>query len=377
MKYKISGLKDNRGAATLAMAALLLGLIAMSVVFTSQMEINNNKITGNDFLLAQAEAAAIAGINDTLSDMTQSNVSNSYTLSNVLYASDGTTIVGCYATSITKKTVETINALERTNSAEIISKGYSGNGNHTAGNCSTSGVATKSLTQRLDFSNPLSSYFLNYIDAAVISTGATNIDNTRLTTKFLDGATNLIKAKSRDNIRCNGGNCTDDYIMEQRTDIATDSFPYVFGVGKNSGGANQGKNLIKSFGHYKSCTGACTNPSEFTNTTAHGRILWVEVNAGGSFTLDNQTVGQENNPVIMVVVNNGTFRIKNNSTIWGMVYVMGDWNNSTDTGTINGPLVVDGQLTATRVSVNYNMKKAQNIARVGFFTPKPASWNDL
>ena len=97
------------------------------------------------------------------------------------------------------------------------------------------------------------------------------------------------------------------------------------------------------------------------------------------------TIGTAANPVF-IIVDLGTaaaLTIKNNVTINGILFVMGDWDN-TDAGTgiggtafINGIIVVDGNLThGEGLTITYDTNVLDNMSRVGIYTRLPGSWTD-
>ncbi|WP_454785223.1 pilus assembly PilX family protein [Legionella sp. WA2024007413] len=109
-----------------------------------------------------------------------------------------------------------------------------------------------------------------------------------------------------------------------------------------------------------------------------GQSIWINQTGTSSAGFSgNATIGSPTNPVVLVV--NGPLQSNGTTTIYGMVYVMGDWNNSGG-GTLDiiGGAVVEGSITSTgSPNITYNTAVLNQLNKVGAFVKVPGSWRDF
>jgi hypothetical protein len=108
-----------------------------------------------------------------------------------------------------------------------------------------------------------------------------------------------------------------------------------------------------------------------------GQTIWINQNGGNATFNSNTTIGSPSNPVVLII--NGNINANGNCTIYGMVYVLGDWiNGGGGTLTINGAVVVQGNLQSTGTpNVNYVTPILSNSTKLGNFAKLPGSWHDF
>jgi Tfp pilus assembly protein PilX len=121
-----------------------------------------------------------------------------------------------------------------------------------------------------------------------------------------------------------------------------------------------------------------TNYSSLLNGVT-GQSIWINQTGGSSAQLSgNSVIGSPTKPVVLVV--NGPLQANGTTTIYGIVYVIGDWDNSGGgTLTINGSAIVEGSMTGTGTpNINYTPDIFNNLTQtVGTYVKVPGSWRDF
>lgn len=119
-----------------------------------------------------------------------------------------------------------------------------------------------------------------------------------------------------------------------------------------------------------------TNLSSTLNGVT-GKSIWVNQTGGTASFSGNATIGSPTNPVVLVI--NGPFSANGNTTIYGFVYIIGDWNNGGGgTLAINGGMAVEGRLSSTGTpDVTYSNSIFSNLNQVGEYVKVPGSWRDF
>lgn len=117
------------------------------------------------------------------------------------------------------------------------------------------------------------------------------------------------------------------------------------------------------------------------NTVLSGKtdaLIWIE-QTNGTATIDNATIGSSTNPVVLVV--NGALKIGGAVQFYGVLYVIGNWNNGgAGTANITGSVLVEGALEALtgtpNIVFNTSVLNVVN-QRIGTYAKVAGSWNDL
>ncbi|MDX1811281.1 MAG: hypothetical protein R3240_04995, partial [Gammaproteobacteria bacterium] len=166
------------------------------------------------------------------------------------------------------------------------------------------------------------------------------------------------------------------------TEVGTQPLDNLFLNTMRKPGSSKNDKGIKYISSRTKCTSTCTNPNGLSNTSTtkpYSKMQYVE----GKVVLDGVTLGSAAYPVVVVVdlANSGTFQMKNNATIYGLLLVKsagGTWNNSSNNATVYGAVVVEnGNINATGLNVRYDKEVYDNLNRVGVYTRVPGSWSDL
>lgn len=152
------------------------------------------------------------------------------------------------------------------------------------------------------------------------------------------------------------------------SNLSADQFFQAF-FGQTKTQAQQNSNLIYN-------NSSNTDMSSTLNGVT-GKAIWINQTGGEARFHGNTTIGSAAQPVVLIV--NGPLKMNGTVTIYGVVYVIGDWNN--DGGgslTINGGVIVEGTLSSTGTpNVTYNQSILGNLAEVGQYVKVPGSWRDF
>lgn len=352
------------GASTLIVSTILLFAVTVVVINSANLGLVETKTSANSYRAEQALAAAHAGMEQAIATLTKFNYANvSKTTINGL---DGSS-AGSYQVSYTNG---------GNNTVTVTSTGYS-----------KDNTASKTVKQKLAFAQVLHPWYADTLIAAVTASGRVSLDHTKLTK---NGANWQVNAGSSVNpIKLNAYNGSlpnevkndatalqeisllNSFISENNSDVSS-LFGKIF--------ANNSSSVMSHFAWQHDCSSGCSNPSALSDTNNQGKMHAVK----GSLTLSGATVGSSTKPVILYVdlSGNKTLVLKNNTKIYGLLYVKLDsgrtWNNGTNAATITGALVVDSNSTnsevyGSKLSVSYNL---QNLDKIGVYTSMPGTWSD-
>ena len=109
-----------------------------------------------------------------------------------------------------------------------------------------------------------------------------------------------------------------------------------------------------------------------------GQTIWIEQTGGTARINGNTTIGSATQPVILIV--NGNFKAKGNTTIYGIVYVAKNWNNGGG-GNLNiiGAAVVEGNFSGKgSPNITYDPTVLNRLQETqGVFVKIPGTWRDF
>lgn len=109
-----------------------------------------------------------------------------------------------------------------------------------------------------------------------------------------------------------------------------------------------------------------------------GNLIWV--GNGSDLTMNEDTYGSINNPVILIVdVREGVFKSRGNPIIFGLLYIMGDWQSSGNI-TIKGAVIIEGKVKKTtgNSTIVYSPSLASGgISLLGNTAKVSGSWKDF
>ncbi len=108
-----------------------------------------------------------------------------------------------------------------------------------------------------------------------------------------------------------------------------------------------------------------------------GKSIWINQTGGEARINAGTVIGSPSQPVILIV--NGSLKANGGATIYGVVYVIGDWdNNGGGNLDIIGAAIVEGSLSSTGTpNVTYDSSVLNNATEIGQYTKVAGSWRDF
>lgn len=369
MMMRSNHFKYQRGSISLVTSLLLLSALSSVVLFTTKSASLDQKILANDMRVKAAFSAAEAGIEFGM-----------------MY-------------------------LEKNASTIIVDTNSSGYIDTYTNNATTNVALSDGSSYSVTFSNPVANNF----DLITVNSTGTSADGT--TTKSLEQVVKKFSVlqsapptplTTKGNINL-GGNIT---ISNTVTDVTIWSGGSVSLTGsastETSGGTASDKNTIgvdvaqndgnlaaatadeffENFFGKSKATVKSMSTSVYTNSGATsmngalngktGEIIWIEQQSGAATLNSNTVIGSPDNPVILII--NGEAKINGGATIYGVVYIASDWNNSGGGNSeVNGAVIVEGVYSAQGTpDMNYDDTILRNIdVKLGSFSKVPGGWTDL
>ncbi len=335
--------RKQSGIATLISAIVLLLLITMIVVLSANITLMETKASSNEYKLTQSFLAAQSGLAVSLATLNKNNIKN-IPQTELSYSENLETInIGSYSVSI-----ESLNSEH----LKIQSTGYSSDKS-----------SQSTHYQHFLFSRALRPDFRNFIVSPIIATGEITITPNKISIEKTD----KVLVWSGDLIHSRGIVSADDFKKIYANDIRTQN-PHqnIFALREN----NKDNKNLKKISWLHNCEPTCT---ELNHSTS--RIIYFN----GGLKLSNKTIGSAESPVILYIdlQKKGALNI-DNVTINGLIFVNGEWDNKNLSSTINGAIIVDGNLkNAQNLVVTFNKTILSQTDKIGIYTPAPGSWNDI
>lgn len=384
-----SVINKQSGVATLFIALVLLVVMSLTAFFANRTLVMDQEVAGNYYRVTRAQMAAEAGL-----DVVQAQLNTPATRPNFIDGSGNliagphdlssslTATVNTFGTVTLSVTLADISpAGETASMLRINALGCwkeSGAGAVAACDiCSTSCPANSEVIQTVVFRGGLA----GAPSAPLTAKGTVDLNGSAIEVTNLDEATNgltvhaggaVTAANPSSNLTTLPGAPPESSVASSDSELSTitpdDFFMKFFG---------QDKATYKDNSDYQiSCGGVC-------NTSVNGKtasIIWVDVPAGQSFTLNSTTtVGSAANPVILVV--NGNLELRGSATIYGLVYstaVLWD-NTGGGTSQIVGAAISEGDFEANGTpNPTYDASVLNKLASsVGNYYKIPGSWRDF
>jgi len=373
----------QQGIATIVTSIALLMLVTLTVAFTANVGIMETKTSANEYRSAQAFFSAQAGIDYVLAkiskyemanpslnpDISLTNVGgNSYEYSDTVNYDDGSTTTG------TGSYVVSIDYSSDTTNYELIKLTATGTSGDT--------TSTASIEQEIVFSAALPYGVQYFFSAPLITKGNAEITLANITEGVINkpsglGTITQIKVHSGGSISDGGAPASTN-----GTNINFREGDSTINAYSNSTMHSKVFNLdttgMKQMSRRASCSGSCSNPSYITNNSSYSRSKMHFVD-GANITLSGGSLGSSTDPVILYVdtTSSGNLILKTGITVWGLVFVKGNWNNNSNSATINGAVVVTGNLTnGENLTISHDNTTFNNLGKVGTYTRLPGSWSD-
>lgn len=114
------------------------------------------------------------------------------------------------------------------------------------------------------------------------------------------------------------------------------------------------------------------------------RVVWIDGQAD-SVQISGGTVGSTAAPVLLVIENFSGIELTGGAVINGLIYLAGDWIYSTNDATINGAVLVEGDVAlAGSLGIVYEISNGVTapgvvdyLPTIGQFAKVPGSWRDF
>jgi len=393
IKHRSPPPRRQRGVATLFVAVVLLALITVSVFTANRHLVTDQQVAGNYYRAARAFFVAEAAL-----DLTGVLMNDKATRDTWLTSSGGSyTGVSSAGASIrpTSAQLGAIAASAGTASALVIlspaeagttmskvrveSRGCWQEPGQNLAACTTCSAAcpnTAVVSQILAFDGALS----GVPSAALTAKGNVDLGGSAIQITNTDPSTNGLTVHSGGTISPHTPNnlvtlpgtpplASTAPNDSELSSISPDAFfEKFFGADKTSYKASADERIT--------CGGVC-------NTSVNGKtgkVLWVDVPTGPSFTLNSTTtVGSLSAPVILII--NGPVELRGSATVYGIVYSTSILWDNTGGGTsqIIGGAIAEGDFEANGTpNPTYNSTILNTLASgTGKFVKVPGSWRDF
>jgi hypothetical protein len=108
-----------------------------------------------------------------------------------------------------------------------------------------------------------------------------------------------------------------------------------------------------------------------------GKVIYITQAPGTTATINsNVVIGSPEQPVILIV--DGDFKFNGNATLYGVVYVIGDWNNTGGgNAAIYGAAIVEGDMSSTGTPELSFDTSLENLNNLTTLVKVPGSWRDF
>ena len=140
------------------------------------------------------------------------------------------------------------------------------------------------------------------------------------------------------------------------------------------------QDAVKAAANIVCSGGSC--PASINSPNGDGMLIWVD--ASSPFTINASVasqIGSPDHPVLMVVYNPGgnNFRLNGNTTLYGVIYVIGGWANSGGgTTSIQGSVITDGDFSGSGTpDPTYNPAVISRVRAMGNYVAAPGGWSDF
>lgn len=345
-------IRHQKGAATVLLAGTLLFLITFIVLFTGRSEVTDIKSTSTDIFMAQAIAAAQAGLETALSlDVDRPTLKGkslpwTARTGTLTFTDDqGTTInSGSIDTGTYSVEIDT----DVSDDAKIWIKSTG---------VASDGETTRELKQFAEF-NPVVSAVPSI--HAIIRGNFAPATPSQMFNNDKDGTNDIVGwvgGGTADFDQTNWIITGDTVLKNTPTD---EFFSYFFSGSKNS---------VKAVSEQLNCSSTCSK----NDVATAGLVYWIT----GDIYINGGTIGLSDKPVILII-DGGSLTLKN-TTVNGFIYVGGNWDNGGNSATLNGAFVVEDDLSnvgSLTVNKNVNNSLANLGDMAGAYVIYPGSWTE-
>jgi hypothetical protein len=381
-------LGKQTGAATLFIALMMLFSLTMIAVFSARTSVTEIQVTANEYRTKQALEAAQAGVEQGQVEIVELQTTNINGLLQ-LHQLDGNSNAGLGFVDLNPsanffRVNGTPGALSNNSSYTLTYENIDRDGgvfdssrdNYlirvTSVGASDDGSAKKQIQQLM----MLVPWLANTPDAALTAKELVDIGgNVAVTNMVTDLAVlaggTYSSGGSASTETSNGSNQAGDVVQNDATlaGMTSDQFFFSF--------FGQSKSDIKAQSTQITCDNCNGDLDGLT-----GQMIWVNPATAGSTPQvnSNTLIGSATQPVILIIEGGASgFKLNGTADIYGIVYVIGDWDNSGGgNANITGAAVAEGEFHSTGTpNPTYDETVLNRLNALGTFARIPGSWKDF
>ncbi len=106
-------------------------------------------------------------------------------------------------------------------------------------------------------------------------------------------------------------------------------------------------------------------------------MIYIKQAEGTTATINsNAVIGSPEKPVILIV--EGNLKFNGNATLYGVLYVIGNWSNSGGgSAAVNGAVIVEGNMSSTGTPALNFSKNLINLNSLTSLVKVPGTWHDF
>lgn len=352
--------RHQRGSATLLLATVILFSITVVSLYGAKVAVMEQRISANQYRGSQAYLAAEAGLDAAISQLSRQAIltAGAASAGGILAGKSYTGTVtdphnsplGSYTVNYTNPTANNFDLLALT----------------VTGTDAT-GTASHSFNLRVNYTaflrNPPPG--ASVVRGSVTLSGSAKIMNTAAPggneiTVWSGGATSAAPSNTVTSAG-NGSGVIEDANLGALAP-GDGFFENFFSAGRQD---------VENISAVVTCgAGGCTD-TDVVNVASPNGLIWVN---GDLSIVGNTQLGSSTNPIILIV--DGALTLQHASaSITGVVYTTQDWNGANNKSTVNGAIVVDGDFSTDRLTVNYDSGVLTTLQNRGVYVPVLGSWH--
>jgi hypothetical protein len=381
-------LGKQTGAATLFIALMMLFSLTMIAVFSARTSVTEIQVTANEYRTKQALEAAQAGLEQGQVEIMELQTTNINGLLQ-LHQLDGNSNAGLGYVDLNAsanffRVNGTPGAMSNNSSYTVTYENIDRDGgvfdpsrdNYlirvTSVGASDDGSAKRKIQQLM----MLVPWLANAPDAALTAKELVDIGGNVAVTNMV---TNLAvhaggaysSGGSASTETTNGTNQAGDVVQNDAVLASMTSDQFFFSI------FGQTKSDIKAQSTQISCDNCNSDLDGLT-----GQMIWVNPATSGSTPQvnSNTVIGSATQPVILIVEGGANgFKLNGTADIYGLVYVIGDWDNSGGgNAAITGAAIAEGEFHSTGTpNPTYDETVLNRLNALGTFARIPGSWKDF
>jgi hypothetical protein len=381
-------LNKQTGAATLFITLMMLFSLTMIAVYTAKTSVTEIQVTANEYRTKQAQEAAQAGLEQgqvEIVELQTTNVNGLLQLDQLDGNSNAAAgLVDQNPAANFFRVNGTPGVLSNSSSYTVTYENIDRDGGAfdptldnylirvTSIGVSDDGSATRQVQQLM----MLVPWVANAPDAALTAKDLVDIGgNVAVTNMDTDLAVHAGGAYSSGGSAStettNGTNQPGDVIQNDAVLAGMTPDQFFFSI------FGQSKSDIKAQATQISCNSCNADLDGLT-----GQMIWVTPATAGSTPQvnSNTAIGSAAQPVILIVEAGADgFKLNGTADIYGIVYVIGDWDNSGGgNANITGAAVAEGEFHSTGTpNPTYDDTVLSRLNALGTFARIPGSWKDF